>query len=454
MLKDRKELEEKLAIVIKNYNLKRKNNRHLKDIKKHLLEHHEIFEGDVQSWVNDPENELPELDLRELFLLTEQIFAKTEDFSIIPSEYFTEPEMKEARQYSGLLKQKEQEISFPLTITNAAIVGNGAYLVVLDIKVINKLLENQLLDYNFDLQREATYVKRKDKIMIEPTLNMNNVKEISEHLLEGTLVPTVLVFNAAPRTSEIGDELIFDAKDNTLTIAPGTRLDIVDGYHRCKGLQNALQINPDLNFNFAVLITNYSIRKAQQYQAQLAKATPISKTRMQELEANRLSDIVVQQLKLESDLQGRISQTNRIHYINRELVTYNVLADTIEEEFEMKTRADAADVGEYLVEYFNFLIGSYPEEFIYNIEEVRKISLINDNNMFVGYIVLARRMFENNISPRKVRNIIEKINFNRDNSEWVKLDILDKKGNLNNTFKLRKNIKKYFEKIELQEKTK
>lgn len=447
MLKPKEVLIENLAEVIHSSKLKTKK-RIVNDIKNHLANNYQII--DVQGWINDPESKLPDLDLRELFLFTEQVFVKTGNLGINPEDYFTSTEIKEARQFSGLLEIKEHELDFPITVTNAQIVGNSAYMVTLDIKTIDKLIDNQLLYYDFNLQREAKYVKRKDTVVIEPTLNMNNVKEITQHLLEGTLVPTVLVFNAQTRTAENGTELIFDSNKMTLTITKGTRLAIVDGYHRCKASQNALQMNPELNFNFAVLITNYSTKRAQQYQAQLAKATPISTTRIKELEANRLSDTVVQQLKTESDLKGRVSQTNRIHYLNKELVTYNVLSDTIEEEFKMSTMADAADVGDFLVEYFNFLIGEYPDEFINNIEETRRESLINDNNMFVGYIVLARRMFEAEIRAKEVRNIVKNIDFSRDNSLWKnELGILDEKGSLTETNKARKSIKKYFENIDI-----
>lgn len=444
---NRKELEQILTDVIKLAKLKRKNNRDTEDIKEYLNKNYDIFSGDVQGWINDPEGELPNLDIRELILLTEQVHAKTG--KINPKDYFTDLEIKEARQYSGVLKLKENEINFPITIRNATIVGNSAYLVTLDIKTIDKLMANNLLNYNFDVQREAKYVKRKDKVIIEPTLHKKNVKEITQHLLEGTLVPTTLVFNAATRTATSGNELIYDAKSLELTITGGTRLDVLDGFHRCRGLQNALQINPELDFNFAVLITNYSTKKAQNFQSQIAKASPISRTRIQELEANRLSDTVVQQLREESDLKGKISQTNRVHYIGSELVAYNVLADTIDEQFKMETRADAADVGDFLVEYFNFLLDSFKEEFIDKPDETRKVSLINDNNMFVGYITLARRMFEDNIKPKEVRKYIKDINFNRDNDLWISVGVLNEKGNITDTNKARKFIKDYFESIKL-----
>jgi hypothetical protein len=445
MKKDRQELEENLTEVIQDSKLKTKK-KLIDEIKIHLATYDII---DTMGWIKNPKERLPELDIRELLLFSEQVFSKTNDMRVNPTDYFTEVEYKEARQFSGILENKENDLNFPLSLSNTTIVGNSAFMVTMNIQTINKLLENNLLSYNFEVQREAKFVKRRDKVIIEPTLNMPNVKEISEHLLEGTLVPTVLVFNAATRTAESGSELVYDPKNLELTITKGTRLDIVDGYHRCKASQNALQVNPELNFNFAVLITNYSTKKAQQYQAQLAKATPISKTRIQELEANRLSDTVVQQLKDESDLRGRISQTNRIHSLNKELITYNVLSDTIDEEFKLETRLDALEVGDFLVDYFNFLLGSYPDEFMNNIEDTRKESLINDNNMFVGYIVLARKMFEKNIKPKQVRKYIEDINFSRKNELWQQINVLDKNGNLLETPKVRKAIRQLFENIDV-----
>ncbi|PLR72224.1 DNA sulfur modification protein DndB [Bacillus sp. UMB0728] len=449
MLKDRRELEDKLIKTIVNSKLKTEKDK-VEDIKLHLSKNYQIGSGKIQKFLNNPKKEIEDLDIRELYLFTEQVFSKTGNMEIDPDTYFTDIDIRESRQFSGLTEAKKSEIDFPITVTNAQVVGNSAYMVTLDIKVIDKLLTSQLLHYNYDLQREAKYTRRKDKVIIEPTLNMKNVTEIQSHLLQGTLVPTVLVFNAATRSAESGTELIFDSKKMELTITKDTKLDVVDGFHRCRASQLALQQNPELNFNFAVLITNYSTKKSQQYQAQLAKATPLSKTRIQELEANRLSDTVVQQLREESELRGKISQTNRIHSLNKELVTYNVLADTIDEEFKMNTRADAADVGDYLTEVFSFLIGSYPEEFINNLAESRKNTIINDNNMFVGYLVLARRMMENGLKEREIRNLIKNIDFSRDNDLWKELGVLDGKGNIADTVKARRAIKQYFEKLEIK----
>src|SRR5690606_21493354 len=404
MIGDRKELEKNL---IENINKIKTKKKLVNEIKNELAKY-EILHGDTQGYIGEPEREVPELDSRILYLLTDAIHRLAHKdlgenvLSIVPTDYFTEQEIKESKHFSGVFEQQEK-LELPLTFGNATVVGNNAFMVTVHIKIIKQLLDSQILDYDFELQREASYVKRKDSIMPTPTVNMSNVKEISFHLQQGTLVPTTLVFNCDARQSE----LIYDPKRLELTIPKDTeKLWVVDGWHRCKGLQNALEINPDINFNFAVLITNYSTKRAQQYQAQLAKATPIAKTRIQELEAKRYADTVMQQLKVESDLKGKIkiSKDNRIGTHDLELVSYDVLADIIEEEFKMKSNPDALDVADYLTDYFNYLIGSFPEYFIDDIVETRKNSIVNNNSMFIGYTILARKLRENGIKYRKIKD--------------------------------------------------
>jgi hypothetical protein len=96
------------------------------------------------------------------------------------------------------------------------------------------------------------------------------------------------------------------------------------------------------------------------------------------------------------------------------------------------------------------LLGSYPEEFLMNIEETRKKSLINNNNMFIGYIILARRMFESNMKARDIRKIVKDIDFSKENKLWNQIGVLDQKGNITETNKARKAIKDYFNKLDIE----
>lgn len=349
------------------------------------------YRGRIERILNDYtilENE--GVDSREVALIAEQFFTKTGLASVDPRNWYTEEEMKEVRQYSESVNEEE---SFPVTLEQVLPVNlsKGIFSAVVSTKTIKAWLDSQSLYYNPEIQRQPTKEIRRGKVRIRPTVHMKNVREMKALLLKGELMTTSLAFNAAPLTNPDGEELTYDAKTGTLTINEGTRLDILDGYHRCLASQAAQLENPDLNFNFNVIISNLSTREAQQFQAQLARATPIPKARAQELEASRLSDRVVDLLKSDSELRGKIS-SGRLRPAKGDLVSYSILADAIEREFDMKVRVDAMKVAEFLKEYFDYLIGYNQEEFTYNTNSVK--SLMNQDRMFAGYIALAAKMYK------------------------------------------------------------
>jgi hypothetical protein len=444
MLKERTELEEKLIEPLLQIKRKKKV---ISDIKKHLNSVHDILPGFIQGIINDPESQLPLIeDDRILCLITQQVYAKLQDESINPSIFFTESELKKSLQYSAKL-EIEDEIEFPLVLHNVTMYDTDAFHLPLPIELLAKLSRSRKLNYNFDIQRESIKRRHQGEIIQEAKLIMPNVVEIKDNLKNGKQEITDLVINAAVRTSDEGDELIYDPIQRTLTITRGTRLDIVDGYHRSKASEFAVSEKPDINFTWGCWLFNFSDSRASNYQGQLAKSTPIAKERQEYLSSSRNSDLVIKELKVNSELKNRISDTNRVHTIANEVVSYRVLKDSIEEQFALKTKKDVYDLSDYLKEFFDYLLGIYEEDFIINPEESRKTSLLNTNNMFYGYITLARRMQESGIEARKVGSILDQVDFSKDNPEWERLEILDEEKNYTNTKKARINIKKYFENL-------
>lgn len=411
-----------------------------KAIKDELIKYR-IHGGRVEEYLSHGEV-LEEADIRELALLTDQLFKQTGLVEINPENWFTDNEMKEAKQYDYMLVNGEDDIVFPLEVENVIHIGNNLYIASLDIQVIAKLMKSKKLNYNFDIQRQATHTKRKDSIMQKPTLYKKNVKEIKELLLKDQLIHTTLAFNAATQTSDSGEELTYNSKRNVLTINEGTRLDILDGYHRCVASQQAFSENPELKFKFVVMISNYTTRMAQQYQAQLAKATPIPTARVQELEANRLADTVVQILKSESELRDRVASTgSKMNITAGELVSYRVLADSIDREFPMKSMLEAREIAKYLTTFFEYLIGSYPEEFLNTRNQ--NVSIMAYNRLFAGYIGLAAEMKKQEVHIENLKSILDKVDFSLDNPLWKELNILNAEGRINNQIDESK-ISKYF----------
>lgn len=435
---------ELLEKIDQNIHFVSNNNRKADDVKEELSKYR-ILPGRVEEYFSDPMDSLEDADIRELALVTEQVYLKSGNQELNPENWFTTAEMKEARQFDYLILHDEDEIQFPLVFDNVLHLGNDLYGVSLDVKTIARLLRSKKLNYNYEIQRQETRVKRMDKIIYKPTVYKKNVQEIKNLMLKGELKVTTLAFNAATGTNEDGEELTYNGKKNTLTVNNGTRLDILDGYHRCLASEQAYSINPDIDFRFMVQISNYTTRQAQQYQAQLAKATPIPAARIQELEKNSLSATVLDMLKSESYLKGKISSSaNKVNLSMGELVNYRVLADAIDREFNMKLKKEAREVGKYLAKFFEELFEAYPEEFleVVNYDE----SLMAYNKMFAGYIALAAQMKEKNIELDELESILNEVNFNRDSKLWVELGVIDQDGRVSNRVK-ETDIANYFKNL-------
>lgn len=437
---ERYELEEKLIPVLVKY----EPNKKVEDKVKELLAENHILGGKVAWTFNQPESIKAE-DIRYLCLLTSALYKASKEIEIDPQNFFTDREIKEAQSFSG--ESKNEDSLFPVIIEGVLKVDDGVFKVVMNNHLINNLLVKGGLNYNFESQREATVKKKDDQIIHVPTVNNASIQEITEHLLNGTLVYTDPIINARLGTSDEGEEVIYDEENNKLMITEGTIIDIVDGYHRLKGNQTALSINPDINFNFPITIINTTVDEARRYVGQIGKANPISKARAKELAGTNFSALVVKKLRQESMLKGMISQGDRLIRLNKEIVTVKVLMDGIEEEFPTRNKMEAMDVGDYLVEFFDNLIGRFQDEFIDNYNEVKKTSLINHNLMFYGYIVLAKRFKEENKKSKNIVDIIHKIDFSKDNEIWENIGVI-RNGKINYN-RAGKAIKKYFKEIEL-----
>lgn len=367
---------------------------------------------------------------------------KTGIESLNPNKWFTNAQMKEAKQYDFIIANSEELIKFPWEIT--ALPGrDGGYVSIISNQTVAKLMKSHKLNYNPDIQREATRVKRNNIFEYTPTVDKKNVREIRDLILKGEIERTTITFNAAPRTADCGEELIYDPKTFVLTITEGTRLDILDGFHRCLACQEVYEVDSEVESYFTLDITNKTTRQAQRWQAQTAKGTRISKARILEMEDKSRANGVIQLLKSESELRGRISsRKGRVNAESGELVNYLTLSNAIDRNFKLQNKSDEYEVADYLTKFFEYLMSLYPQEFG-DYKNRNKHSLMYYNKMFAGYIALAAKMHKDNIAFKELAEIMNKIDFSRNNPIWMKLGIVDENGVITKNAKEEK-IENYF----------
>jgi hypothetical protein len=144
-----------------------------------------------------------------------------------------------------------------------------------------------------------------------------------------------------------------------------------------------------------------------------------------------------------SDLKGKITTDNLFIRKHKALTTYDVINNTIQKEYkDIKTNRDASLIAEWLIEFFNELIGLYPTEFLTEIESTKETSFINNENMFAGYISLSKELQNVSNWRQKLQEVMSKIDFSVNNSKW---ESLKSATELNK--RLLKNISNYFREI-------
>lgn len=436
----REELLPKLSELIKSIQNDKKKKE---SIKNHFAVIHHVLPSEMVKVFNNPDDYLNEMDNRKLMLLTKQLMVVALPNDINIFRYFSEDELKDAQNYDATVFMKQFKL--PHDIENAIPYAYvKSYDALVDIQTIKQLFESQVLFYDYEIQRELTLVKQKNgEYRKKPTIYQKNVDEICDYLLKGKLKPTTLIWNA------VGEELYYDPKTLKLTIMEGTKFAILDGYHRINGMLKALNINPDLKFQFPVQFTQLSTAEACDLQNQIAKATPISKNRMVQLAQEKYSDTVVNRLNLESDLKDKISLSKSVSNLDEMLISYGKFSELIDKHFEIRSTRDARKVGDYLINFFNEIIGIYVDDFVTNMPKSRSYTLVNNARMFPGYVFLASKMYNEQIDVIELEDILKQIDFSRDNKLWINEKVLDEKGNLITHANSDKIIENIFDNLKL-----
>jgi hypothetical protein len=113
------------------------------------------------------------------------------------------------------------------------------------------IMNQGLLTYNFNTQRQAKCSKYNNNELKKPFLNQNSVKEIFNLMLKNEFYSNAISFNVRYLTGVEEIEYNKAKKQLSINISDYTYLDIVDGYHRLialikaykKQANNTMQLN-------------------------------------------------------------------------------------------------------------------------------------------------------------------------------------------------------------------
>jgi hypothetical protein len=427
MIRDRAELENNLREVIEQVKYKRRN---IELVNKYLSQF-DIPAGTFNE-IAKTDSPINKLDVTILCLLTLAVFEVSQDADIRPEDFFTPREIEEAKKYK---QENNSDIDLPITLYDVLQLDYENYLTTIKMSDLMKFYHSGLIVYDFETQRSPSYKKgRGEGIVPVPDINLTAVREITEHMLNGTYLPDVMTLNVFGEDEPIS----YNPKTKTFIINKESVISILDGFHRLQAGIRATSENPELPLVMGLAIKTFDTDTARKFFGQINSATPVRKERIAELKQEKLSYISVKQLQINSDLRGKISTgstTNDFQY-----TTVDILANTIDDVFEPRNTFEAREIGNYLSEFFNYLLGMFPEEFN------NKNSYLRHYRMFIGYITFAKQFKDNNIPLDKIKYLIDNLNID-ENKELIEV-ITESRGT---SSRLQKKVREYFSKINVKD---
>lgn len=434
MLKDREELELNLQERIREIKPSRKKTNQVNNILREygvpLGTYSEIVKGEK------PISNVPS---SLLCLVTEALHITTGYGDIDPLVWFTDKEIDTARKQTINIFKDESRIMLPLAIEDVTFLGDASYITKIDMPFLVQLFHSQLIIYDFDTQRSAKWVKRKDGVVPVPDINMKSVEDIASSMVNETYLEDMITLNIY--SGEV-EPLTYNQKSKLLTINEGAVISILDGFHRLQGGVRAMTINPELKQMMILSIRSYDTQTAQRYFGQINTINPVKIERRKELLSDQPSDLVVRDLQLKSELKGKIASASNISIAAKQLTTFDIMSYAIDNVFNPSNKLEAKETAEYLINYYDYLLGSFVDEFLENPAKYRE-TFINHPLMFIGYTVIAKYFLDAKIHPKNIKDYVSNLKLSNDELTEI---FTDTRRGINSPV-LRRKVLSYFKSL-------
>lgn len=354
-----------------------------------------------------------EQDIKFLFLFSHAINEVTE-FNIDLKEYFTNIEYN---QFINYKEEHESDKIYPIIFEDVQQIGDRIWQGSISAQRFDELRSKNILLYNFAMQRAPKITVSGVRIDFDKRKTI----EIKERMLTGKQFPTQIKLNVLNNFEE---KIHYNKKEKTLTIYEGD-IYIFDGHHRGVGNSMAVDENPEVDFIWGLIISNLTEDEIKEWVVEIDKQKPIKKEQIKQWDLEKKENLVVR--VIEGD---KISKLNKVMKeqeseikLNRGLVTKNIIAEAIAENYRLDDTTDIRGLGSWIVEFTDYLFSLYSEVFITDPYKIKEESMINHKYMFYGYIALSADLRDNNNWKEIIKERMSKIDFDKNNSLWGEIGI-------------------------------
>ena len=379
-----------------------------------------------------------ENDIMFLFLFSyalDKALEGNENIQINVEEYFTQSEVARWKNYRA---EKTTENIYPIVIENVQQVNANMWQTVMSAQALHEMNTSNMLVYNFKTQRNPKVTVSGEKI----NMDRRKIIEIRDRLLHNQQHADPIILNIV----DDGESSIsYDDKNNELIIYEGSVINIIDGFHRKTANSMAVMENPGLDFNWQITFTFHTENQAYDYMGQKNKQKPMKREYVQVRDYDKAENMVVKLIMddMISELAKKMQDSEEYIKNNRALTKKSIVAQAIADNYgeQLQSSINIRKIAKWIVEFTDYLMASYEEEFISDPYTIKQSSMINHKNMFAGYIALSAELHGNKEWEKILQSKMESINFNISNPMWREMGLNSNKD-MNKT--TREKLYKFF----------
>lgn len=414
-----------------------------REIDDYLYTNHRIPRGTINELLVNPEKfELNRIEEQAAIVNAIYQITKSEDAN--PENFFNQKQIGKSKKFK---LESEIKVELPVTFDDYYVIqtSENDYLTAMKYKTIGALWNAKVLGYNMSLQRKPKEkVNRKGELVKTPKVIQRSVSEITDLMKRKRFRSNTITFCILMDGNE---EITYD--EGELTLVAGNMF-IIDGYHRLSAILNILEEDSDNESSIDVAIKYLTFSDAQYYLGQLNKMSKFDKSFVNYLMNDKLQDKIVREIEIKSVLNGRITSDATVAKKKTYLTSTAVLSNGIKDIFNPQDNKDRLEVVEVLVNFFDYLIDYYPDEFSKEtVIQSREKDLRNYHNTFVLYLVAAKCLFDKygkNIPTDEIVRVVNLFDYSND-GEYSKVLFSEGTGKINSN-QVKKNIREYaYEKI-------
>jgi len=379
-------------------------------------------------------------DIRFLFIfsvaLNNALKGKEIDVTLDVKEYFTQLEYK---QWINFKEEDEPELDYTVVFEDVQQISERMWQTTMTSQRFVELDKNNRLIYNFLNQRSPVITVHGIKMDIDKKSPI----DISKRMLEGKQYPDPIKFNVLRNFEE--EEIIYDAKNRRLTIKG--IINLSDGQHRKIATILTLEKEPEFLYIWPLLITHYTEDEAGEFIRQINLQRKFKTEQAKGMDANKKENVIVDFI-----MNDKFSRFSKIIKLQKDeiikhkkggLVTKNIIADTIMDNYKLDETTDIKELGVWIIDFMDYLMSLYKNEFILDPYSIQDVSVINNMNLFYGYIALSSELQGNPDWKQLLENKMKSIDFSKENHLWKEIGIFSSKLNRS----IKNKIYKYFKEV-------